>query len=48
MPKEPYVKPEVKSEIIEAEALGCSGSPGGTNFMLKIGLHPSANYCCEE
>ncbi len=31
MAKEPYVKPEVKSETLEAEALLNQGSPIGNN-----------------
>ena len=31
MSKEPYVKPEVKSEILEPEVLYNTGSPTGNN-----------------
>ena len=29
MRKEPYLKPEVTSEVLEPGALGCTGSGGG-------------------
>jgi len=44
--KEPYVKPEIKSEILEPEALCCWGSGG---FDAIAGNNErSTGYCCEE
>ena len=46
MIKEPYVKPEVRSETMEPEALGCYGS--GAEAPFKIGNNPSAAFCCQD
>ena len=49
MPKEPYVKPEVKSEVLEPGALGCSGSPAGCNHpWIDAFKQPSCDFCCDE
>lgn len=45
MNKEPYVKPEVKSETLEPEALCCTGSSG---FDAIAGSNDySTPFCCE-
>jgi hypothetical protein len=43
MPKEPYLKPEVKSEKVEPGALAGSGSPGGGPLPY---LKPVFGICC--
>lgn len=49
MLKEPYGKPEVKSEILEPEALCCTGSSGFTNHpMIQEIKNPSCGICCED
>jgi hypothetical protein len=49
MPKELYVKPEVKSETLEPEALCAGGSD--TQYQNKIWIkwlrNPSAGVCCD-
>ena len=49
MPKEPYAKPVIKSEELEAGALGGYGSPEG-NQQDKAWLpnfqNPSFGFCC--
>jgi len=47
MLKEPYVKPEVKSEILEPEALCSAGSGGGFDWISGHNK-ASASVCCEE
>jgi hypothetical protein len=54
MPKEPYLGPEIKSETLEAGALGGYGSPdgagGGGNdnkSWLANWAHPSFGVCCD-
>jgi hypothetical protein len=50
MLKERYVKPEVKSETLEPEALCTGGS--NTRYQNKIWLkwfrNPSAGVCCDN
>jgi hypothetical protein len=48
MTKEPYVKPEVKSEILEAEALSSMGSPTGNRRWLQCAPRPSCGFCCDD
>ena len=40
MIKEPYIKPEVKTEILEAEVLHHFGSPAGGGHGGHGGGHP--------
>jgi hypothetical protein len=48
MRKEEYVKPEVKSEILEPGALAQAGSGGGdTNPWIEWWNQPSSGACCE-
>ena len=49
MTKETYVKPDVNSEILEAEALCNTGSPTGNDQKwLKWAPRPSCGFCCDE
>jgi hypothetical protein len=49
MPKEFYVKPEVRSEILELGALCSSGSSTGDNRDWILGNNrASISVCCEE
>jgi hypothetical protein len=49
MIKETYVKPEVKSEILEPEALSSCGSGGGYNpARISIGTVLSNSTCCDK
>jgi hypothetical protein len=48
MPKELYVKPEVKSEILEPGALCSSGSPNGNRDWIQGNNKASVSVCCEE
>ncbi len=53
MTKETYVKPEVRSEILEPGALAHAGS-GGTGSgsdsfgWLQFFANPSCGYCCDD
>jgi len=47
MLKEPYIKPEVKSEILEPEALCSAGSGRGFDWMSGYNKATSS-VCCEE
>jgi len=54
MPKESYLKPEIKSETLEAGAIGGYGSPegaggGGNNnkSWLTNWANPSFGVCCD-
>ncbi|MFC1893830.1 hypothetical protein ACFLYR_07405 [Chloroflexota bacterium] len=48
MKKEPYVKPEVTSEMLDPGALGDAGSPtGGDKCWLQFFSNPSCGFCCE-
>ena len=46
MQKEPYLKPEVTSEVLEPGALGCSGSPGGGGALPMQEMEPFFGLCC--
>lgn len=53
MRKEPYLKPEVTSEVLEPGALGSCGSPGGDGGGAGGGgggpvqiLRPFFGLCC--
>jgi hypothetical protein len=49
MPKELYLKPEIKSEDVEPGALAAFGSPGGREpFIFKCAPEPSGGFCCED
>lgn len=51
MNKEPYLKPEIKSDLVEPGAMATvrEGSGGGTGckFMLQFIRNPSGGVCCE-
>jgi hypothetical protein len=51
MTKETYIKPEVKTEILEPEALACAGSAGGSANPARATVC-NGNYsnltCCEK
>lgn len=53
MPKEPYVKPQIRSESLEPGALGAPGSDGvggggGNKFMLSFFPKPCWGVCCSS
>jgi hypothetical protein len=46
MMKEPYVKPEIKSEVLDPEALTGAGSPvGGPNDSIGVLTCPDVEIC---
>jgi len=48
MIKETYVTPVIKSEELEAAALGCYGSPDpNTKSWLLEMSNPSFGFCCD-
>jgi len=49
MLKEPYMKPEIRSETLEPEALCCTGSTvcTGDHGWLQGWYNPSAGFCCD-
>ena len=52
MKKETYIKPEIKSDLVEPGALAsvrmCSGGGGGSKFLLQFVRNPSGGVCCER
>jgi hypothetical protein len=49
MSKEVYIKPTVKSEILEPDALACAGSSGGYNpARVSWGKFMSNSTCCDK
>jgi hypothetical protein len=46
MTREMYVKPDVRSDVLEPEALCCTGS-NQTKVMLSWFYNASCGVCCE-
>ena len=48
MPKESYIKPDIRSETLETEALCCYGSPGGAIGHCGWCGHPKHYGTCNH
>ncbi len=48
MTRETYVKPEVRSEVLEPGALAQAGSGSDSFGWLQFFANPSSGYCCDE